>query len=297
MIEAVPNVSEGRRPDVIETLAAAIAGSPGVDLLDTSSNAAHNRTVFTMVGEGAALRTALLSLYGGRGRSDRPQESIRASIPESGRWTSCPWCRWTQRTCRSASRWPSGLAAAVAERFDIPVYPLRSRRTGAGPAAARNDPPRRVRGTEGEDASEDVASRLRSAESPSVGRGFGHRSATHPDRVQRESGDRRPRHRPTYRPVGARIRPGPRGPSRRSGCGRISRTWSRCRSTWSTTSRRRSTGCSKRSSVRRTASGSVSATARSWVSYRRPHWLSAATRHLQLEGLTMDQILECRLTR
>jgi len=49
IIECVPNFSEGRRPEVIEAIAGAIAAQ-GVKLLSVSSDADHNRTVVTFVG-------------------------------------------------------------------------------------------------------------------------------------------------------------------------------------------------------------------------------------------------------
>src|SRR5687768_9359098 len=63
LIECVPNVSEGRRPDVIEALAAAVRQVPGVRLLDHSSDASHNRSVFTLAGDAAALERAILVLF------------------------------------------------------------------------------------------------------------------------------------------------------------------------------------------------------------------------------------------
>ncbi len=50
MIECVPNVSEGRDPDVIHRIAEAIEGS-GCHLLDVHSDPDHNRSVYTMVGD------------------------------------------------------------------------------------------------------------------------------------------------------------------------------------------------------------------------------------------------------
>ncbi len=47
MIECIPNFSEGRRRDVIDALAAAIAAVPGVKLLDMHIDADHNRSVIT----------------------------------------------------------------------------------------------------------------------------------------------------------------------------------------------------------------------------------------------------------
>jgi glutamate formiminotransferase len=62
LIECVPNVSEGRRADVIAALGAAIAG-PGIHVLDQSSDPSHNRTVYTFAGEPGPLRDAVLRLF------------------------------------------------------------------------------------------------------------------------------------------------------------------------------------------------------------------------------------------
>lgn len=50
IIEAVPNFSEGRRPEVCEKIAAA-AGARGVRVLDLERDPDHNRSVLTFVGE------------------------------------------------------------------------------------------------------------------------------------------------------------------------------------------------------------------------------------------------------
>ena len=50
LVECVPNVSEGRRLEVIEELIQVIAGVPGVTLLDRESDADHNRSVLTFAG-------------------------------------------------------------------------------------------------------------------------------------------------------------------------------------------------------------------------------------------------------
>ncbi len=49
LIEAVPNFSEGRRPEVVQAILQALQG-PGVLLLDWSSDKDHNRTVVTIAG-------------------------------------------------------------------------------------------------------------------------------------------------------------------------------------------------------------------------------------------------------
>ena len=59
LIESVPNFSEGRRPEVIQALVQAIQ-VPGVLLLDYSSDAAHNRSVLTVVGPPQAVLAGLM---------------------------------------------------------------------------------------------------------------------------------------------------------------------------------------------------------------------------------------------
>src|SRR5919112_2876766 len=49
LIECVPNFSEGRRPEVVAAIRDAIAAVPGAYLLDSSSDASHNRSVITFV--------------------------------------------------------------------------------------------------------------------------------------------------------------------------------------------------------------------------------------------------------
>jgi len=51
IVECVPNFSEGRRPEVVEKIVAAIASTPSVKVLDESKDLGHNRSVVTLVGE------------------------------------------------------------------------------------------------------------------------------------------------------------------------------------------------------------------------------------------------------
>jgi glutamate formiminotransferase len=62
LVECVPNVSEGRRQEVVDELVAAFAGAdPGVLVLDRSSDPDHNRTVITLAGPGPALVEAAVA--------------------------------------------------------------------------------------------------------------------------------------------------------------------------------------------------------------------------------------------
>lgn len=128
-LECVPNVSEGRRPEVIARLAAAVsatsdasaASGSDVRLLDISSDPDHNRTVLTLAGEPEGLHHALLSLY----------EAALAEIdltrhdgvhPRVGAVDVTPFVPLGETPMAVAVAAAERLGRAVAERFGLPVY-------------------------------------------------------------------------------------------------------------------------------------------------------------------------------
>jgi len=62
LIQCVPNFSEGRDAAVIELLVNAAKNVPNVTLVDYSSDASHNRSVFTLVGSPEGIAEAAFSL-------------------------------------------------------------------------------------------------------------------------------------------------------------------------------------------------------------------------------------------
>ncbi len=58
IIECIPNFSEGRREEIIETIADTIRVIKGVKLLDYSSDKSHNRSVFTFIGDPESVKKA-----------------------------------------------------------------------------------------------------------------------------------------------------------------------------------------------------------------------------------------------
>jgi glutamate formiminotransferase len=58
IVECVPNFSEGLRQEVIDQIVGALASVEGVRVLDVQSDADHNRSVVTMVGEPEAVEEA-----------------------------------------------------------------------------------------------------------------------------------------------------------------------------------------------------------------------------------------------
>jgi glutamate formiminotransferase len=121
IIETIPNVSEGRRPEVVEALVAAVRATPGVRLLDYSSDSSHNRSVLTIVGEGSALKQAILSLYDAAvSRIDlRTQTGEHPRIGAVDVVPFVPIEGVTMPECVTLAR---EVGEAVAARFGIPVY-------------------------------------------------------------------------------------------------------------------------------------------------------------------------------
>lgn len=115
---AVPNVSEGRDEALIESLAARF--SAGVELLDRHSDRDHNRTVFTLAGEPAALVGALTE--GARAAIESIDMSAHEGLhPAIGALDVCPLV-WPDPETREPAEASAGeLADALAE-LGLPVF-------------------------------------------------------------------------------------------------------------------------------------------------------------------------------
>jgi glutamate formiminotransferase len=121
LLECVPNVSEGRRLEVVDALASAISATPGVRLLDRSSDPSHNRSVFTFAGAPDAVRAAALELV----QAAIARIDLRAHSgqhPRVGAVDVLPFVpldRTPMTACVDAAR---ELGAIIGERLQLPVY-------------------------------------------------------------------------------------------------------------------------------------------------------------------------------
>ena len=90
IVECVPNFSEGRNPDVIEAIAAAIRRTEGCNLLDVDPGASTNRTVYTFVGgPDAVVAGALNAARVARERID--MSGHEGEHPRFGALDVCPF--------------------------------------------------------------------------------------------------------------------------------------------------------------------------------------------------------------
>ncbi|HEX2753926.1 MAG TPA: glutamate formimidoyltransferase [Candidatus Limnocylindrales bacterium] len=121
LVESVPNVSEGRRLDVVERLATAITSVPGVHLLDRTSDASHNRSVFTLAGPAGAVCDALEQLVAAAVREiDMDEHS--GEHPRIGAVDVIPFVPLADTTMDEAVELARAFGARIADRFDLPVY-------------------------------------------------------------------------------------------------------------------------------------------------------------------------------
>jgi glutamate formiminotransferase len=131
LVECVPNISDGRRPEVYEAVARAAASVPGVTLLNVDPGAETNRTVITFVGEPEAVLEGAFRL------AAKAVELIDMSAhhgahPRIGAVDVVPFVR--------RSRAPSRPARRKGARH--PGLPLRVRGERAEPSQPRGRPHR-----------------------------------------------------------------------------------------------------------------------------------------------------------
>jgi glutamate formiminotransferase len=122
LIECIPNVSEGRRGDVVAALAeAAVMAAPGVVLLDRTSDVDHNRSVLTFLGEGEALVVAMTALVGAALDAIDLRKHAGAH-PRLGAVDVIPFVPVRGATTADCVALAKTLGRTLADRYGLPVY-------------------------------------------------------------------------------------------------------------------------------------------------------------------------------
>lgn len=120
LIEAVPNFSEGRRPEVIGAIVAAIQ-TPGVMLLDVTSDADHNRTVVTVAGPPeAVVEGAFQAVKCAAHQIDMFQQ--RGAHPRLGATDVLPLVPLEGISLEECAVRATELGRRIGEELRIPVY-------------------------------------------------------------------------------------------------------------------------------------------------------------------------------
>jgi glutamate formiminotransferase len=121
LIECIPNVSEGRRPEIVVAMAGAIRAVSGVRLLDYSSDPSHNRSVFTLVGDAPGVERAVLALFE-RAVADVDLRTHTGEHPRLGAVDVVPFVPIEGVTMAECVALARQVGAGVAARFQVPVY-------------------------------------------------------------------------------------------------------------------------------------------------------------------------------
>ena len=121
VIESITNVSEGRRTEVIARIADAIRTTPGVRLLDHSSDASHNRSVFTLAGDAAGVKNATLALIE-QAIAAIDLRAHRGEHPRLGAVDVVPFVPIEGITMAECVALAKDVGTAVADRFCLPVF-------------------------------------------------------------------------------------------------------------------------------------------------------------------------------
>jgi glutamate formiminotransferase len=121
LVECVPNFSEGRRPEVIDRIVAAIQSVDGVKVIDRTMDKDHNRAVITFVGEAEACREAAFRSI------ERARDSIDLNVhkgehPRIGATDVVPFVPLAGSTMGLCVRLAHRLGERVGRELAIPVY-------------------------------------------------------------------------------------------------------------------------------------------------------------------------------
>src|SRR5688572_21254959 len=121
IIECVPNFSEGRRPEIIETIAASIRKVEGVKLLDIDPGKATNRTVMTIAGSPErVIEAAFEAIKTAASLIDMRTHS--GEHPRMGATDVCPLIPISNITMEETTAFAHLLAKRVGKELNIPVY-------------------------------------------------------------------------------------------------------------------------------------------------------------------------------
>jgi glutamate formiminotransferase len=121
LIECIPNVSEGRRPEVVAAIVEAITSVGGIGLLDHSSDPDHNRSVVTFAGPPeAVIEAAFRGIAEAARHIDlRTHEGVHPRVGAADVVPLVPLAGATLPECIVLAR---KLGARVGEELQLPVF-------------------------------------------------------------------------------------------------------------------------------------------------------------------------------
>ena len=121
IVECVPNFSEGRRKEVVDAIADAIAAVPDVRLLDREMDASHNRCVITFVGDRTSVAEGALA--GARKAVELIDMNVHhGEHPRIGALDVCPFVPVAGVTLEDCVAIARAVGMRIADELHVPVY-------------------------------------------------------------------------------------------------------------------------------------------------------------------------------
>lgn len=121
LVECVPNFSEGRRPEVLEKILAAIRGVAGVKLIDSTQDKDHNRAVVTFVGQAPqAAEAAFRAIATAKEVIDLTKH--QGEHPRIGATDVVPFVPLAGSNMQECVELAHALGRRVGRELEIPVY-------------------------------------------------------------------------------------------------------------------------------------------------------------------------------
>jgi len=121
IVECVPNFSEGRDPIIVSRIARAISSTPGVQLLDVTSDPDHNRSVMTFAGAPEPVSAAALASI--RTAAELINLSRHAGVhPRLGAADVVPFVPIRGLTLDDCARLAHQTGRRIWDELRIPVY-------------------------------------------------------------------------------------------------------------------------------------------------------------------------------
>lgn len=121
IVQCVPNISEGRRLDVVEKIVDQVRQTDGVQLLDYSSDYDHNRTVITYVGDLADVQEASFRLTQEAVRLINMEEH-QGAHPRIGAVDVIPFIPIEGITMQECAEGAAVLAERIYQELGVPTY-------------------------------------------------------------------------------------------------------------------------------------------------------------------------------
>ena len=121
IIECVPNFSEGRNPESVETIVAPFRAKKGVKLLDYQTDEDHNRMVVTVIGEPDALKAAVIEAVG-CAIDVIDMRSHQGQHPRMGATDVVPFIPIKKVSMEETVAFSKEVARETAKKYSLPVY-------------------------------------------------------------------------------------------------------------------------------------------------------------------------------